>query len=633
MRSVILFICFSLFQIHHSIAQTFNWAKGLGGTMNDQGYALAADAQGNVFGACHFENSADLNPGPEEVIVSGGGTLNVGVYSLDSSGNFRWGYGFGSNGFNFGRDIAVDHDGAVYITGDFQGTIDFNPGEEVFNLTANGGTSIFVLKLSNIGEFLWARSFGGLGIDIGNGIAISPLDEVYVCGKFYNDVDFNPGGTPLILTSTSEFEDAFILKLNSSGQTQWAYGIGGSSIDAAVSVSTDALGNVLCTGYFSGSCDFQTNGTETVNRTSQAGSEDVFVLKTTANGDYLWVQTFGGNNIDWPYALCSDGNNNVFVSGFFRQTVDFNPGIEEENLSSAGMNDAFVVKFNSSGNFQWVRKFGSSDMDGAAGLQCDAAGNIVVSGSFASTVDFDPGAANFPLSAAGGRDVFVIRLDGNGIFHNALRFGASGDDTSEGLAISPSGDVFITGRFWGTVDFNPPVDQSLSSSGSAEIYVVKYELDCLAPNIFLNNDQLIASLSGASYQWFDCSSGLTAIEGAISSSYSPAQEGNYAVAVYSEFCSDTSSCFNYSTAGFSNLVANPFQLFPNPSEGPTFLYSADRIEANIFIYDLKGRLIIERSMGLEIGQNKLEFSGISKGMYLLQVRSRLGTHHLRFVKN
>jgi len=182
------------------------------------------------------------------------------------------------------------------------------------------------------------------------------------------------------------------------GGRLWSSRFGSSDYDAGYAIAVDVNGDVLVTGYFQGTVDF---GGETL---TTAGAEDIFVAKFSGvDGAHLWSERFGGTDNDYGVGIAVDGSANVLVTGYFAGTVNFGGG----GLTSAGGYDIFVVKFSGvDGAHLWSKRFGSTDNDGGLGLAADGSGNVLVTGSFQGTVDFDGDV----LTSAGLSDIFVLKL-------------------------------------------------------------------------------------------------------------------------------------------------------------------------------------------------------------------------------
>ncbi len=208
--------------------------------------------------------------------------------------NFVWAKQVGGSETDNGNSIATDANGNVYITGNFEATVDFDPGAGSFNLTSNGGSfysDIFIEKLDANGNFLWAKQIGGIGNDYGWSIATDDSGNVYTTGRFKGqNVDFDPGAGIFNLSSGGGSSyDIFIEKLSSNGSFVWAKQMGGTADDMGLSITMDLFGNIFTTGSFQGIVDFDPDtGIFNLNST---GSEDIFIQKLDANGNFLWANS------------------------------------------------------------------------------------------------------------------------------------------------------------------------------------------------------------------------------------------------------------------------------------------------------------------------------------------------------
>ncbi|HYV93475.1 MAG TPA: SBBP repeat-containing protein [Chitinophagales bacterium] len=402
--------------------------------------------------------------------------------------DWLWAKAMGGIDYDYGYSTALDPAGSgdVYTTGRFAGTVDFDPGAGVFNLTSPGGYDIFISKLDASGNFIWAKAMGGTGECSGNSIAIDPAGngDVYITGYFYGAVDFNPDSSGNFnLTSAGQY-DIFISKLDSSGNFVWAKRIGGTSYDHPNSIALDPAGSgdVYTTGSFAGTVDFDPDSSGTFNLTS-SGSYDIFISKLNDSGNFIWAKAMGGTGEGFGHFIVLDpaGSEDVYTTGSFQGTVDFDPDSSGSfNLTSAGQDDIFISKLDSSGNFVWAKAMGATSYDAGQSIAVDVSGNVYTTGSFAGTVDFDPDSSgNFNLTSAGAFDIFISKFDTSGNLVWAKAMG--GTDTEKGwsIAIDPagSGDVYTTGYFSGTADFDPDSSGNfnLTFAGHDDIFISKLD--------------------------------------------------------------------------------------------------------------------------------------------------------------
>lgn len=466
--TAVIFIFFSA----KANAQTFVWAKTLGGTNSDYSASIAVDAAGNIYTTGYFSGTSDFNPGAATTNLTATGQSDIYISKLDASGNFLWAKRIGGNSWDDGTEIEIDPSGNIYLTGHFSGIVDFDPSVGTSNLTSAGDYDIFVCKLDAAGNFLWAKRIGNSNGDYSWDLVLDVMSNVYVTGQFFGTVDFNPGAGTSNMTSAGGY-DFFILKLDATGNFVWSKTLGGLSPDVAYAVAVDASGNVFATGGYNGTVDFDPGAT--IFNLSSAGSEDVFVLKLDALGNFVWAKSFGGSNFDSANSITVDALGNVYTIGTFEVTADFDPNAGIANLTSAGVYDVFICKLNSVGNFLWAEHLDGVDYEDAFSIKTDANGCVVFTGCFSSTVDFDPGAGVFNLTPSGTQDIFISMLDNTGKFLWAKDLKGNGNiGCGISVLVDASNNIYTTGFFSSTVDFNPDAPTfNISAFGQSDIFIHK----------------------------------------------------------------------------------------------------------------------------------------------------------------
>ncbi|MFB2937593.1 SBBP repeat-containing protein [Aerosakkonemataceae cyanobacterium BLCC-F154] len=410
-------------------------------------------------------------------------------------GDFLWANAVTGNAFaSFGGlGIVTDSEGNVYTTGVFGGTTDFDPGDEVFNLTSTGEDDIFISKFNGDGSFAWATSLGSeapisQNNDMGFDIALDDAGNVYITGitkgNYYNISTGNFGNS-----------DVFVAKLSNDGNPLWSKSMGGSGSDAGSGVAVDDAGNVYTIGYFSGIADLDP-GEGTFNVVSK-GEQDIFISKLDSDGNFVWAQVIDDSdrwygNDGGSLNIAVDSVGNVYTTDFFRGTVDFDPGEGIFNLTSAGESDIFISKLNSDGSFGWAKAIGSSGEDGgsssnltdktiysntSSSISIDNTDTLYVTGRFSGTVDFDPGEGIFNLTSQGTSERFVSKFNSDGTFVWVKGIGAQIYETN--TVFDSAGNIYTTGGFSGTVDFDPGEGVfNLSSQGrNPNFFVTKLNSD------------------------------------------------------------------------------------------------------------------------------------------------------------
>lgn len=448
----------------------FEWAAGFGSSGSELGRHMVVDNAGNTYITGHFSGTVDFNPGTGTFNLTSNGERDIFILKLNASGGFVWAKAVGGIYYDEGTSITLDSFGNVYVTGAYQGTVDFDPGPGIQNLTWSGSLDIFVLKLSAAGNFIWVKKIGGIYGDNSHSITTTATGYVYITGSYGNTVDFNPGTGTFNVTSNGD-SDIFILKLDISGNFVWVKTMGGSGTDVGLSIKIDGT-EIYVSGYFSNTVDFDP-GAGISNQTSNGG-HDVFFMKLSVNGNFIWAKSIGGSDNDYARSMALSPAGGIYVQGDFVGTVDFNPNIGSYNLTANGSNDVFVAKISSTGNLIWAKSVGGTSQELGLGVTTDAADNVYFVGYFVHTVDFDPGTGVHNLTSNGARDAFIDKLDESGNFIWAINFGGSNSDWPNGITSGSDNDVYLTGFYEGTADFDPTsATYNLTSVGDEDAFVLK----------------------------------------------------------------------------------------------------------------------------------------------------------------
>lgn len=418
------------------------WARSMGGRALEEARSIAVDASGNVYTTGIFDGAADFDPGPGVyTLTSSMGAFDIFISKLDGTGNFQWAKQIGGTAFDFGNSLALDASGNTYITGSFYGTVDFDPGPAINNLTAST-SDIYILKLDALGNFIWVKNIGGETGDEGTSISVDPSGNVFCAGKFSGTPDFDPGTETFNLSSS--MGQVFILKLTADGNFVWALNIVARE---SSSIAVDNEGNIY------------------------SYSDGTMISKHSASGNLLWTKNIPGNYSDSRIAV--DALGNVYGSGGFYQTVDFDPGEGTSSLTSAGISDIFIWKLSPSGNFVWAKRMGGSSSDLGKAIALDGTGNVFTTGYFYDTGDFDPGPGTYTLTASfNDANIFILKLDsaGNFVWANNLK----GYATGNAIAVNLSANLYVAGFFAGAIDFDTgPGSLLLRSNGYYDVFVCK----------------------------------------------------------------------------------------------------------------------------------------------------------------
>jgi hypothetical protein len=302
----------------------------------------------------------------------------------------------------------------------------------------------------------WSRALGDADYQSVNSVATDADGNVIVTGWFSGTVDFGGGS----LTSAGG-ADVFVAKYDATGAHLWSKRFGDASEQTATSITTDSDGYIILTGLFMGSVSFG-GGTRT-----SAGSYDVFLAKLDPDGIHEFSERYGNSTAQAGYSVTTDADDNVILVGNFYGEID----LGGDNLTSSGFNDVFVAKFDQEADHLWSQRFGDSNDQLGTSVTTDASGNVIIGGWYNGSIDFGGG----DLTSTGVGDIFLAKLDPDGAHQWSQRFGSGSniDQYAYGVATDAGENVFLTGGFYGSVDFG---GGTLTSSGAGvDFYLAKFD--------------------------------------------------------------------------------------------------------------------------------------------------------------
>jgi len=338
---------------------------------------------------------------------------------------------------------------------------------------------LFILSevSSQTANFEWASPLAGPGNEQGSAIVVEPVSaNVYCIGTFQSVVDFDPGAGIYNLSSAGDY-DISITKLSPSGDLIWAKSIGSTGTDYGYDIDVDHGGNIYVTGRFTGTVDFDPNG-GTTNLTSY-GDGDIFICKYSSAGNLVYAKQFGGPYLDEGHSLVVDANSNVYATGDFDIVADFDPTGGTYTLNGLSCTNLYVVKLGTDGNMLWAKN--TSGPGQGFSIALDNSGYVVTTGPFYGTMDFDPTAATDNLTSFGEFDIFLWKLDAVGNHVWVKQMGSDnaggGFDCGNGVAIDGSGNIYSTGFFIGTADFDPGPATFNLTAGNYDAYISKLDQD------------------------------------------------------------------------------------------------------------------------------------------------------------
>lgn len=421
----------------------YYWSKGWGDFGTDVARSVAVDGAGNVIVVGSFEGTVNLGGGD----LTSAGDEDIFIAKFNQYGTHLWSMSFGDTGGDQGFDVAVDAVGAIYMTGYFDGTVEFGGA----SLVTAGGRDAFIVKFSSTGTHMWSMSYGsGYGNDEGHSVAVDGSGNVVLAGEFGNTMNF--GGFNLVSNGNS---DLFLARFNTFGTLDWAESFGGAGYDSMAEVAAEKqYDTIFITGNFSGSIDL--GGGALVS----AGAEDIFLATYSSGGGHQWSKRFGDVDHDYGNGLTVDSAGHVILTGSFIGAVDFGGG----TLAPGGGTSAIVVSYSTAGTYQWSRGVAQSF---GWDVTTNADNDVLVTGSLLGTGDFGGG----DLTTNGGLDVVVAWYDALGNHKWSKNYGDAVGDAGFGIAVDYNGNPTVVGETGGTINFG---GSNLGGAGGYDAFVAKW---------------------------------------------------------------------------------------------------------------------------------------------------------------
>lgn len=468
MKKLILFLCFFTTGLYAQDVPNLLFAnkeqcQDYGGDITT--VATAKDMFGNIHVVGTFSNKADFDPSAATADLTAIGSSNMFLARYDSNGIYIGAINIGGTGTVTPTAITIDQD-FVYVAGNYTKTIDFDPSSNVANLTSTNDLGSGFLAIYNLeGILLEYKSLGGTGT-----IQMAEMktynNQLLIVGNFTGAINFDPSSSAFDLAATAT-GDSFIAKYNSLLTGIAVFDITSTANVIASSLSVDNAGNIVITGTFSGTTDFDPFSTSNL---TVATNRNTFIAKYSNVGVLQWVKDIGGRQAtssSFVPKLVQDSNNNILITGIYSLTSDFNPAAAIVNLTTTGSN-IFLAKYDVDGNYIWVKKIGNSPTVLKRNIAIDTSNNVYIDGTFSGITDFDPNAGVVNLDSTSG-NFFFAQYDTNGNFVYANNIVA----TISTLLIN-NNELVVSGTFTGNLDFDPSSATAILISPAVNAFLSKY---------------------------------------------------------------------------------------------------------------------------------------------------------------
>jgi len=377
------------------------WYKTIGGLFSEDAATVAINNQGEIFVAGKFSDSVDFDPGPGVFNLIAAATNDSYILKLDANGNFQWVIHYSAQSWQNQSvtSIAVDQAAYVYVSGKFRGTIDFDPGVGVFNMTSTSLSDHYLAKFDAQGNFLDAFFYSTVISQVLPDLS----GHLYLIGSFAYTVDFDPDTT--VFNIAAPQNASYIVKLDTAFSLCWA-----EAIEDTIyinDVALDGSDHIVTTGQFSDTIDFDPG--PGVYSLASSGVNSIYVARFDTAGNLVWAKAMGGNSISVCHgnSIDVDSEGNIYTGGLFDNTVDFDPGLSVFNITDVDQGDGFLLRLDSSGNFSWAFSIGGSDVDNCWQVKVTPSDKLYGLGVYVDTVDFDPGVGVYNMFSGNGAAMYI----------------------------------------------------------------------------------------------------------------------------------------------------------------------------------------------------------------------------------
>ncbi len=497
-------------------SQNVHWGGVLNITFNDAIYDLQADNENSLIICGQYSGTVDFDPGPGVANMVAAGTSGEDIFlaKYDSAGNYMWSHGFGTGFFNDECDrVAVDSSGNIFITGMWNGTIDFDPDSVlVYNLSSNNNSrSRFLAKYDPDGIFLAAKNVGNAvgylpsSQDGQSGLGCDADGNVYMGGFYGTSMTLGPGVT----LSASGLSDNYFAKYSPQLDLIWAHRLGSNGTEYSQGLYVHPSGKLVVLGSFNNTIDFDPD-TGVYLMSQVSSTQEGYFACYDSSGAFVFARQLSAGTSATPIACLFDSNMNLIVSGSCAGTMDADPGPGSDSVGIGYNDQAFVAAYDSMGIHRWAFAFGDVNSYNAIRyIGVDTANNIYANGNCNPMMDIDPG----PDSVTFGNIYadYISKFDTAGNFLSAFPL-------QEAKMRIKNNDIFLADYFYGYVDFDPgPATYYLQSdTANASFYLLRlHQCDNVAATpIGLTvppacaGDTIIVSVQGGTQFLWQFTSGL-----------------------------------------------------------------------------------------------------------------------------
>lgn len=691
---ILFFVACFITNVFYGQSPDFQWAHSTQGYGFDFVRASVLDAEGNTYSTGWYGGTLYYTiDGVEDSLMYQGGDADMFVEKRTADGDLVWIKNISGIGFIGGDAIALDEFGHIAVIGSFVHSIDVNPGPGIDSLHAEVDQGQrFIVKLeAEDGEFVWGKKVHGnlLKTTVHNVIKFDSYGNLYNTGSFVFDFDINPSPSESEILTANNGRDVFVQKLDVNGDLIWGKQIelqtDPTNWDLTSVLDITSSGEVVIAGTFQDTLDLDLGvGTDFVYSPNMPS---VYIIKLDAQGNTIWTSTIEGQGGDLECPIVHiDYDDNIYLQGFFQDTLDFNPGPGTETIFPENGNQAvFILKLDENGNYTWVNTIETEGISKHMGLDVDVFGNVYSGSSYFLTAEVPTVSGTSTHTSQGQIDVLLTQLNVNGEFIWSKSFGGNYLDLVQTVMTNKTGEYLMTsGSFHQMVDFDPGADlynieaysasdgyiqklgychsavideyiqcepltwidgntynlssnlevsdTLINSNGCDSIVYLNLIIPTIDTNLSLMGTDLVCNQSGASYQWLDCNLGMAEIPGETAINFYPQEVGSYAVEITYGSCIVVSECFEVEQVSISEEIMKELNVYSNPMDDQiTIDFGMQYDQALIRVYNMLGQDIVKTSCS----NQEIKQIGIphAKGIYFIDVQIGQGRRQFKLIKH
>lgn len=537
----------------------------------------------------------------------------VGALSkFDNNGNQIWGTYVGGNSTSI-LDVKTDNNNDIIVVGNTISSTDISTVGS-HQETLEGGEDGFIMKFDSDGQLLWGTYFGGTLDDWITNIVIDGTNNIYVTGHSESTTNISTTGSFQEVNAGGT--DIFLAKFTANGIQIWGSYFGGSDEDFSSNIELTSTGEIVFYGR-TASTGLATTGAFQENL---SGSSDAILGVFTETFNLDWVSYFGGTGSESTSGLAVDSSDSIIIYGRTSSSSNIaSTGAHQE--AKLGFLDAYLAKFNNTGDFDWGTYFGGSDDEFyAGGLSCDNDNNIFLTGATYSTDNISTAGAIMLDNPNSAMTIFLGQFNANGMQLAGTYYGVN-DNSNWGndMVYSFTSDkLILTGRTSSLTDFSTTGShQENFGGGSGDGFITAIEFCEIDPTLTKNEITLTSNETGASYQWYDCDTD-TPLNGETNNSYTAEYNGSFACEVTNGNCTIMSECIEISTVGLIDEKLGRFKIFPNPAKSKIQVVLPNDLDQKYkaYISDVTGRVVLKTDF---YNEGKIDVSSLNSGTYYLKL--------------